>query len=105
MLIELVLELLLPLDGQRSRAEDEDPVGHRPQVELLGQEPGHDGLACTGIVGEDKSQPSLGQHVLVDGDDLVRQAANAREADREVRVVGEGEFDPVRLGQVEKVVR
>jgi hypothetical protein len=70
--IELVVELVLPLDRQRGRAEDQYPVGHHPQPQLLEQEPRHDRLARARIVREHEPQPRLGKHVLVDRDDLVR---------------------------------
>jgi len=103
-LVELVGELLAPLERERRGADDQHPVGHAAQAELLVEQAGHDGLAGARVVGEHESQPRLRQHVPVDGDDLVREAAHARHRDGEVRVVGEGEFDAVGLHEVEEVV-
>ena len=102
-LVELLVQLVLPLDGQRRGAQDEHPVGDRPQPQLLDQQAGHDRLAGARVIGEHEPQPRLGQHVPVDRGDLVRQAADPGQADREVRIVGVGERDPVGLHEVEEV--
>ena len=63
--------LVLPLDRQRSRAEDKDAVNRFPEFHLFDEEAGHDCLAGTGIVGEQKAQPGLRQHFHVNRLDLV----------------------------------
>jgi hypothetical protein len=102
-LVELLVQFVLPLHGQRRGAQDEHPVGDRPQAQLLDQQAGHDCLARARVVGEHEPQPRLGQHVAVHGDDLVRQAADPGQADREVRVMGVGERDPLGLHEVKEV--
>ena len=78
LLAEPPLHFVLPLDRQRSRAEDEDPLDGAAELQFLDQQAGHDGLAGTGIVGKKEPQAWLWQHLKVHGFDLVWQRADAR---------------------------
>ncbi len=49
---ELVAHLLLPLDRQRRRADDEHPAGAVAQQHLVDDQAGFDGLAETDVVGD-----------------------------------------------------
>ena len=53
---------------------------HLPDVQA-----GHDRLAGAGIVGEQEADGQLRQHVVVDGDPLVRQRVDLRDLGREGR--------------------
>ena len=53
---------------------------------LLDEQSRHDGLAGSGIVGEQEAQRLAGQHLFVDGGDLVRQGIDVRGVDREIGV-------------------
>ncbi len=86
-------QLVLPLNGQRRRHQDETPGDGLAELELLDEKPGHDRHARAGVVREQEAQPALRQHLQVDGLDLMRQRADAREAHREPAVVGVGETD------------
>lgn len=70
-LVEPPQQFVLPLDGQRRRAEDKDAINRFPELHLLDEEAGHDRLASTWIVGEQKAQPRLRQHFHVNRLDLV----------------------------------
>ena len=79
--------------GQVGQGDDEG-AGERPaQFEFLQQQPGHDGLAGAGVVGQQEAQAGLAQHAVVDGLQLVGQGINAGHADGELRVVGVGQAD------------
>lgn len=103
-LVELDRQFLLPLDRQRGGTEHQHPVDHAAQAQLLGQQTGHDRLPGAGVVGQHEAQACLGQHVAVDREDLVGQAAHAREAHGEVGIVGEGQLDAVALEEVKEIV-
>ena len=98
-LAEEAQQLVLPLDGQRRRNEDQAALDGLAELELLDEEAGHDRLARAGVVGEQEAQPRLRQHLAVDRFDLVRQGADAGEADRELAVVGMSEADTGGLDQ------
>ena len=65
--------LVLPLLDQVPGAHNEAPLQVASGDQLLDQQPGHDGLAGAGIVGQQEAQRLAGQHLVVDGGDLVRQ--------------------------------
>ena len=69
------------------------------ELHLLDEQAGHDGLAGAGVVGEQEPQARLRQHLEVDRLDLVRQGADAGEADGELAVVGVGKADAGGLHQ------
>ena len=74
----------------------------RPHDQLADVEPGHDGLAGAGIVGEDEPQRLAREHRLVDGGDLVRERLDVRGVDRHHRVEQEREVDALGLaGELE----
>ena len=68
------------------------------QHQLADVEPGHDGLASTGIVGQHEAQRLARQHGLVDGGDLVRQRLDVAAVHRHHRVEQVGEMDALGLG-------
>ena len=104
-LAEETQQLVLPLEGERGRDQDEAAVDRLPQLELLDQQAGHDRLARAGVVGQQEAQPRLRQHLPVDRLDLVRQGADARQADRELPVPGPGEPDAGGLDQQADLLR
>ena len=86
-------QFVLPLDRQRRRAQDQHAVDGLAELHLLDEQAGHDGLARAGVVRQQEAEPGLRQHPQVDGLDLVRQRADARQADGEVAVVRVGKAD------------
>ena len=91
-------QLVLPLLDQAARGDDQAALEVAADHQLLDEQPGHDGLAGAGIVGEQEAQRLARQHLAVDGRDLVRQRLDLRGADREVGVEEMGEPDAVSLG-------
>ena len=95
---ELVAQLVLPLAGQRARRHHQDALRVGAHDQLTDQQAGHDGLACTGIVGQDEPQRLARQHRLVHRRDLVRQRLHVRGVDGHHRVEQVGEADAQRFG-------
>src|SRR5437763_16460580 len=52
LLVELLLEFALPLEGEVRRGDDQDALAHAPELEFLDQQAGHDGLAGPSVVGQ-----------------------------------------------------
>ena len=98
-LAEEAQQLVLPLNGQRRGDQNQAPVDGFAELQLLDEQPGHDRLAGAGVVGEQEAQPRLRQHLPIDRLDLVRQGADARQADGELPVVGIGQTDAGGLHQ------
>ena len=95
---ELVVELVLPLGDEAAGGDDEDALGVAPDHQLLDVEPGHDRLAGARVVGEEEAQRLAGQHLAVDGLDLVRERVDLAGGEGEVRVEEVREVDPAGLG-------
>ena len=55
LLVELLLQFPLPLEGQVGRADDQDPFGQAAQLQFTDEKAGHDRLAGTGIVGQQEA--------------------------------------------------
>ena len=83
---ELLAHLRLPLLDQAPRRHHQAPLEIPAQEQLADEEPGHDRLTRARIVGEEVTQGLLGQHVLVDRGDLVRQRLDVRRVHRHHRV-------------------
>ena len=64
---------------------------------LFQQQAGHHGLAGAGVVGEQKTHARQLDELVVDRLKLVRQRIDARNREREVRVVLVGGLQPHRL--------
>ena len=97
--VEEAQQFVLPLDGQGRGNEDEASIDRIAQLQFLNQQARHDRLAGAGIIGEQKPQARLGEHLQVDRLDLVRQGADARQAHRELAVIGVRKADSDRLDQ------
>ena len=81
LLVELLLQLALPLEGEVGRADDEDALGQPAQLQLADEQAGHDRLAGAGVVGEEEADAGELEEVVVDRLELVRQGST-REIDR-----------------------
>src|SRR3989442_5403861 len=55
LLVELLHQFALPLEGQIRRTDDEDALCQATKLQFADEEPGHDGLARTGVVGQEES--------------------------------------------------
>ena len=94
---ELLGHLLLPLLDQAARGDDEAALEVAPDQQLLDKQPGHDRLAGAGVVGQQEAQRLPGQHLPVDGGDLVGERLDLGGADREVGVEQVRQPEPVCL--------
>ena len=77
--VELSLELALPLKQQIGRTDDKNAFDKAAQFELSDEKAGHDGLACTGVIGQQETHAGQFEQVLVDRFKLVRQRVYARD--------------------------
>ena len=93
--VELLAHLLLPLNGQRRRGDDEHPVGSVACDELFDDDPGFDGLPEADLV-TDEVAVVVGVEDLVGGLHLVRFDLDAIAGQREEPVVLVGEIQPDR---------
>ena len=55
LLVELFLQLALPLEAQVRGAHDEHPLDETPELQLAHEQPSHDRFACAGVVCEEES--------------------------------------------------
>ena len=76
-----------PVPDQTGRRDDEDAPDQPPCQHLPVVEAGHNRLASARIVEQPVAEPRLGQHVVVDGNPLVRQRVDLRNLGGEGRVV------------------
>ena len=84
--VELRSELVLPLLHQAARHDNEAALQVTSDQKFLDEQSRHDGLACSWIVGEQEAQRLAGQHLFIDGSDLVRQGFDTRSVDREIGI-------------------
>ena len=99
--VELLAHLLLPLDGQRRRRDDEHPVGSVACDEFFDNDAGFDGLPEADLVANEVTVV-VGVQNLVGGLYLVRFDLDAVAGQREEPVVLVGEIQPDRpLSKVE----
>ena len=97
LLAELVAQLALPLKGQVGRGNDQDALDQPADLQLLDEEPGHDGLASTGVVRQQEADAGQPHEVVVDGFELVGQRIDACDGEAEVGVVLVGKAQTHRL--------
>ena len=95
--VEFLRQLVLPLLDQVARRDHEATLQVAPDQQLLDQKGCHDGLAGTGIVGEQEAQGLARQHLAVDGGDLMRQRLDQRGRQRQVRIEQVGQPDALGL--------
>ena len=76
--------------------DDQDPSHKATREHLANVEPGHDGLARPRLVGQEKAEARLRQHVVVDGDPLVGQRIDQRDFGRKggIEEMAEGQSLP-----------
>ena len=95
--VELLLQLALPLEGEVRRADDQDALGEAPKLQLADEQARHDGLARTGVVGEQEANARELEQVVVDRFELMRQRIDARDREPEVGVELVGDAERVGL--------
>ncbi len=97
LLLELFLQFALPLESQVGGADDQHPLGESAQLQFPDEQARHDGLARTGVVGEQEADAGELQQVVIDGLKLVRQRVYAGDGQSEVGVELIGDAERVRL--------
>ena len=95
---ELEEQLVLPLLDQSAGGDDQAPFDVVAQDELFDVEPGHDGFAGAGVIGEQEPQRGAGQQFAVDGADLVGQRPHVAGGHGEHRVEQAGQGDALGFG-------
>ena len=99
---EFLEKLVAPLLDQAAGRHDEDAVRIGAHDQLADVEPGHDRLACAGVIGQDEAQGLAREHGFIDSGDLVRQRLDIRGVDRHHRVEQKSEVDAFGFaGQLE----
>ena len=71
--VEAMIQFILPLRGQVAGAHHQAALQIAPNHQLFDVQPGHNGLARTGVIGQQKPQGLARQHLLVDPGDLMGQ--------------------------------
>ena len=66
-------------------------------LQLLEEQPGHDGLPGPGVVGEKEADARELEEVVVDRFELVGQGVDAGDGERKIGVVFVGQAEPVGL--------
>src|SRR5207302_1040558 len=97
LLSELIGQLPLPLEGEVGGGHDQSSPDQTSGLQLLEQEPRHDGLAGARVVGEEKANAGQPEEVIVDRFELVRQRIDAGDGKREEGVVFVGQAEAVGL--------
>ena len=80
--LEFVAQFVLPLLAEAAGRADQAAFDIAAQAHLADEQAGHDGFASAGVVRQQVAQGLARQHVLVDGDDLMRQRVNHRRVQR-----------------------
>jgi hypothetical protein len=93
-----LVKLVLPLLGEAPRTDDQAALQVPADDQLLDEEPGHDGLAGAGVVGEQEAQRLAREHRFVDGGDLVRQRLDEGSVHGEHRIEQIGQPDALGFG-------
>ncbi|KGJ64302.1 hypothetical protein BJA5080_06102 [Bradyrhizobium diazoefficiens SEMIA 5080] len=96
--VEFFGHFFLPLFDKASRRDDQAPIEIPADHQLLNEEAGHDRLAGTRIVGEQKPKRLARQHLAINSRDLMRQSLDLRGADRKVGIEEMSETDTIGFG-------
>ena len=96
--LKAAVEFVLPLLGEAAGTDHQAALEIAAGDQFLDQQPGHNGLAGAGVVGEQKAQRLARQHGFVDGGNLVQQRLDQRGVHREQRVEQMRKTDAPGLG-------
>ena len=89
-LLEPLLHLAPPLVLEVTWHHDEDATGQVAELEFLEDQPGHNRLACAGVVGDEEANAGQAEHVAVDRLDLVGERVNLGGVHRQQGIVEGG---------------
>src|SRR5262245_58019729 len=84
--VELLAEFILPLLDEAARSHNQATLQVAAGDQFLDQQPGHDRLPSTGIVGEQESKRLARQHLAIDRGDLVRRRIDQAGVDGEIGI-------------------
>ena len=96
-LVELLLQLALPLEREVRRGDDQDALGKAAQLQLADEQSGHDRLPRPRVVGQQEPHARQLQQVVVDRLQLVRQRVDPRDRQPEPGVELPRDAERVRL--------
>ena len=94
---EFFPKLVLPLLHETARSDDEASFEIASGDQLLDQKAGHDRFACTGIVSEKKPQRLPGEHLTINGGNLVRERIDKACVDCQIGIEIMSQLDPIRF--------
>src|SRR5690606_21091567 len=92
-------EFALPIADQARGRDDENALHQTARPHLTDVEARHDGLARTGVIGQQEPQRELLEHVFVNGDALVRQRIDLRYLRGERWIEHVAEAKPLTFGK------
>ncbi len=92
------VQFVLPLLGEIARTDDEAMLQVAAGDQLLHEQPGHDRLAGTWVIGKKEPQWLARQHLTIYGRDLVRERIDKRSVNRQKRVEEIRESNAIGLG-------
>src|SRR5262249_40635865 len=96
-LVELLLELSLPLKSQIGRADNKEAFHQTPEFQLTDEQASHDGLPGTRVIGQEETHPGKLEQIIIDCLKLVWQWIDAGDGEPEVRVKLMGNTEHVGL--------
>ena len=96
--MELGIQLVLPLFRQTAGRYDQTALQVAARDQLTDEEPGHDGLAGTGVIRQNKTEREPGQHLLIYSGDLVRERLHGGGMYGQIGVKQMGQADAVSFG-------
>ena len=84
--MKFLKELILPLLGEISGRNDQAALQVAADDQLLKQQARHDRLSCAGVICQYIAQWKSGQHLLIDGRNLMRKRLNRRCMHGKIRI-------------------
>ena len=85
------------MEGQVGRADNQDPLGKAPELQLADEKSRHDRLPCAGVIGKEETNSGQLEQVVVDCFKLMGQRVDARDRETEVWIELVGDAERVGL--------
>ncbi len=96
--VEAAVQFVLPLLCQIPRANNHAALQVATDNLFFDKQPRHDGLAGAGVVGQQVAKGLAGQHLAIDGRNLVRKRIDYGSVDRQHGIEEVGQPDSLGLG-------